>query len=1016
MKKNYFLWSLLGLLMLHVGWAQQKTITGTVNDEEGLPLPGATIVVDGTTRGVATDFDGNFSIQANEGETLLITYIGYANTQITISSQDTYVVNMVLDSALDEVIVMGYGNLNKSELTGSAAQVKTEEIENFPVSSVDQILQGKVAGLSLNGTSGTPGSINNILIRGRSSITASNSPLYVIDGVPVISGGLQQTTAASTFSPLANLNPENIASISVLKDASSTAPYGARGTNGVIVITTKKGKAGETKINFTANYGFSNDATDGPGVLTAAEREMLYYEGLYNTFGESEGFTLSEAKQFYEDNTRFGTNYTRWNNEGRNETDWADEITNENAPFQRYNLSVTSGTEKLNYFTSFGYQNQKATVIGAKFERISGALSVNSKISEAISFNSVNNTNYAEQKGILEQSAYFSGPRTAKYFLAPLASPYNEDGSLNIDDLYSNVQNPLFIADNDLDLFKSLRITSNNTLKINLPLEGFSFQTRIAVDYNLSNYKSYNNRTTGDSDDVGGSVFVATTNNTNYVFQNLLKYDFNIETHKFSVSAVQEFQKNRLSILNGSGEGFSADGLTNLNSAGSNQAADSRYLDWSVGAYLGLLNYSFDNKYLVNASFRREANSRFPADSRWGDFWSLGFGWNIHNENFMGNIDFINSLKLRTSYGVTGNAGIGLNTYQASLGFSADYNDESAIFPAAFGNDLLQWESAASFEIGTDFSLFDNKLTGAFNYYRRETYDMLQNVPLSRTTGFDSQSQNIGRMENKGIEIELSSSLVNQEKFKLSFGGTLSTNKNEVLELAKDGNGEEINITTGTRRVEAGHTVYEWYMVSYAGVDPANGEALYYTDDTQTETTNNFNDAERVFQGKGAIPTLLLGGNIHVEYDRFYLDANINYTGGHQVWEPWTRYTSESDRWSTDLFQGLDILLDRWQNPGDITDVPKITHELKPWRTYSRHLHDGDYLRLRNLVFGYNINPSLLKGLNISSAQVFVRGTNLYTWVKDKSLNWDPEVDFEGFASLTTPPVKTIIFGLNLNL
>ena len=1016
MKKSYFLWSLLGLLSLHLGWAQTN-ITGTVNDETGSPLPGATVIVEGTTRGVATDFDGNFSLQASQGETLLITYVGYADQRVTVGNQDNYTINMSLDDELEEVVVLGYGSQNKSEITGSAKQVKTEEIENFPVSTVDQVLQGKISGLSLTGTSGTPGSINNILIRGRSSITANNGPLFVIDGVPVISGGLQQTGAGSTFSPLANLNPENIESITVLKDASSTAPYGARGTNGVIVITTKKGVTGDAQINITATYGYSNDATKGPRVLTAAEREMLYYEGLFNTYGESRNFSLAEAQQFYMDNAgAFGTTYTSWNENGRNETNWSDVITNDNAPFQRYNVSIKAGTEKLNYFSSFGYQSQEATVIGSKFDRISGALTVNSKISKAVTFNSINNANYAEQDGILEQSAYFSGPRTAKYFLTPLAEAFNEDGSYNIDNLMSNVQNPLFIADNDIDLFKSLRLSSNNSINIKLPLEGLSFNSRISIDYNLSNFKSYDNRTTGDSSDVGGSVYVVNANNVNYVLQNAIKYDFEIKTNKFSITALQEYQKNRLSSLNGYGEGFPADGLTNLNSAGSNQSADSSFLDWSVGAYLGLLNYSFDNKYLLNASFRREASSRFPADNRWGNFWAIGVGWNLHQEDFLEGNDFINSLKLRSSFGITGNAGIGLNTYQASLGFSADYDGESAIFPAAFGNDNLKWESAASFEIGTDFTVLNNRVTGAFNYYRRETYDMLQGVPLSRTTGFNSQTQNIGRMENKGIEIELTANLVEQEKFNFSLGGTISTNKNEVLELAKDGNGEEINITTSTQRVAAGHTVYEWYMVSYAGVDPANGEALYYTDDSLSETTNNFNDAERIYQGKGAIPTLLIGGNIHLDYGQFYLDANVNYTGGHQILEPWTRYTSESDRWSTDLFQGLDTLLDRWQNPGDITDVPKITHELKPWRRYNRHLYDGDYLRLRNLVFGVNLPTASMEKIGFSSAQIFVRGTNLFTWVKDKSLSWDPEVDFQGFGQLTTPPVKTIIFGLNLNL
>jgi TonB-linked SusC/RagA family outer membrane protein len=1007
---------IFSFLCLATTVAQQRTITGTVTDTDGEALIGTTVLVKGTSIGTVTDIDGKFSLEVTGNPTLVFSYTGFAAQEIKVGTSN--VIDVTLESssvAFEEVVVLGYSTRSRNEVTGSAVQLSSEKISQLPLASVDQALQGNVAGLQLSGTSGTPGSVQTILIRGRSSITASTDPLFVIDGVPVNNGNLSRSGASSSFNPLATLNPENIESITVLKDPASTAPYGARGTNGVIVITTKSGRAGTPSFNFSTTYGFQNDATRGPEMLTAAQAEELFYEAIFNTYGESNGFTRAEAEQFYLDNTSFfGSKYQEWNEDGRPETVWQDVITNEDAPVQSYDLSVNGGNDQTNYFASLGYFHSEATVIGSDFERISGALNLTTKLNDKLSFTTRNNLSYSEQDGLLENSAYFSGPRTVKYFLTPVARPYNDDGSLNLTNLYSNVRNPLWIADNDISLSRVTRLTSNNALHWDTPIKNLSFDTKVSIDFQSNNWKRYQNRVHGDAQDVAGYAQVDYIGRTNTVIQNSLSYNISANRHNVDFRVLQEYQSNKSNLVEAGGENFSADGLTNVASAGTPTYAWSSYTDWYIGSYLGLVNYSFDGRYVLNASIRREGSSRFPSDSRWGTFWSAGVAWNISEELFMAGADFISNLKLRSSFGVTGNAGIGLNTYQASLSFSSAYGGEAGITPASLGNANLQWERAESFEIGADFGFFDNRITGLFNYYSRKTVDMLQSVPLSRTTGFSSQNQNVGEMVNNGIELELDFAIIQSQDFNLSIGGNLGTNQNEVLELAKDGNGNEIKITTGSRRTEVGRPVYEWYMVGYAGVDPETGDALYYTNDSETATTTNFGAAQRYFQGTTGIPTIIAGINFHVDFKGVFLDAQGNYTAGHQVYMPWTRYIYGSDRWSYDLFAGANVLMNRWQQPGDVTDVPKLTYTLQPWRTFSRFLRDGDFFRLRNVTLGYNFDPGLVERIGLGSARVFVRGINLYTWAKDDTLEWDPEFQYDGFNELTTPPVKSVVFGLNV--
>jgi len=1007
--------TLLLAFMVQFTFAQEKTISGTVSDETG-PLPGVNVLIKGTTTGTETDFDGKYSITANTGDVLVYSFIGMSTKEVTVGTSNSINVVLVADNILEEVVILGYATQRKTELTGSTVQINADEIGMTPVSTVDQVLQGKVAGLVFNSDSGTPGSTSDVRIRGVSSITAGNEPLYVIDGVPVVNNAVNATTSGSSFNPLASINSNNIESITVLKDASATAAYGARGANGVIVITTKGGKSGKTSFNFSTSYGFSNDAVEGPTPLTGAERTMLFYEGLYNTFGSSYNLAnVQEAKEWYNSSGYFGTEYSDWEAAGSPEGNWKDVITNRDAPIQEYNLSASGGDEDSNYYVSLGYFNQEATVIGSTFDRTTGTFNYGKSLTSKLKFNTRNSASYSLQDGILETSAYFSSPRAVVFFMSPIDQPYTSDGEINVLNPGTGLPNPLWIAQEDIDDQKFTRIITNNSLDWETPIKGLTASTRVNIDWQVGNYKRYRNRVRGDGASSDGYGWQNFSNRSTYVFQNSLKYSFTLnDSHNFDFTALQEFQKNRFYYLEADGESFADDGLTNLNSAGTPTTANSTYSDWSVASYLAMMHYSFNSKYVFDATYRREGSSLFAADNRWGDFWSVGAAWNVFKEDFLADSNVINNLKFRGSYGVTGNSDIAINQYQAFLAYNADYAGEGAVYPSTFGNNDLSWETSYTLDVGLEYGLFQNRVRGSFAYYRRESKDLLLDVPLSLTTGFNSQTRNIGRMENKGFEVEANFEIVRTDDFNLSFGGNLATNANEVLELAVDGNGDEINITDSRSTVQVGHPVYAWYLPEWAGTDVQTGEITWYTDGAGSPVTTNFTEAEQVFVGGSAVPKLTAGANIHIDFKGFSLDANGYYQGGHSVYEDWHRYTNGTDLFATDFYNGVNALLDRWQKPGDVARFEAITYSTQPWRSSSKFLYDGDYFRLKNVTFAYDFNSSVTDVIKIDALRVFVRGTNVATWVKDDRLKYDPETDARGTLGLRTPAVKSFVVGINV--
>jgi TonB-linked SusC/RagA family outer membrane protein len=928
-------------------------------------------------------------------------------------SSNNYLLNITLsaDNELEEVIITGYTSQRRSEVTGAVTQLDSEDLTQLTVPTVDQALQGQVAGLTITENSGTPGSTSQIRIRGISSITAGNEPLYVIDGVPVVNGNVSNSSASSFMSALSAIDANNIASISVLKDAASTAQYGARGANGVILITTKGGKSGEAKFNISSYYGVQNDAIYGPEMLTAQQRFELYSEGLFNdnpgTFS-----SISDAGDYILANVG---SYTTWDANGRPDSNWADAITNDNAPIQEHNFSASGGDEKSTFYASLGYMKQEATVIGSSFDRISGALNITRKLNDKLTFSSNNSVGVTEQEGILERSAYFEGPRTAKFFGNPLLQVLNEDGTPN--QYGGGVPNPLYITSENINDTKFTRIVTNNSLSYDI-MEGLTFGTRLNVDYLIYDRKSYSNTIYGYSVPNGGELSDAHRNQVTYVVQNYLDYNWELnDDHSFDFKLLQEYQTNRSTYLSADGESFPDAGLFYLDNAGSPVGVSSSYSDWYVGAYLASVHYvGFSGKYVGDLTNRREGNSRFGPDNRWGDFYSIGAAWNLHKEDFLADSDIFDNLKLRASYGKSGNANISINQYQALLAYDADYAGQGAVYTSTFGNSNLSWETNYSYDVAVDFGMFDGKLAGSLGYYSRDSEDLLLDVPLSLTTGFDSQTANIGSVKNSGIEFEFNYNVISSEDFNFSIGGNFATTENEITKLAKDPNGDTIKLQTSRTLIDEGQPIYAWFLPTWAGVNPQTGAEEWYVNGVDGATTTVFNEAEQVLQGGSALPTFTAGLNIHLDYKGFFLDANGFYAGGHKVYEGWHRYLNESAvGFSVGPYQGYSSLLtDAWRQPGDVTRNGQITAGTVPWQRHSKFLYDGDWARLRTLTFGFNFDKSTLAGTGLDGLRLYVRGNNLLTWKKSDYQKWDPEVDLGGETGLETPPTQSFIVGLNL--
>ena len=999
MKKKILL---LMYMLVSVVWmyAQTKTVTGKVQDESGTPLSNVSIQVKGTKQGTVSSGTGEFSLSVpSNATTLVFSLLNYKTQELSLGTSPMLVKLVSSVDDLADVVVVAYGTTRKPEVTGSMGIVKAKDLENKPFTSVDRALQGAVAGLQSVASSGTPGASQQIRIRGIGSINASSEPLWVLDGIIVNTGDASRLTTTANL--LSTLNPNDIESITVLKDASASSLYGSRAANGVILVTTKKGRSGKTKFRFDTEVGYSDKAyfNEDYRPLNASEYFELTREGLVNAGASPTAVTSTLTSLGFGNNVDYN---------------WLDAVTKKGTQRQ-YNLSASGGNDRTTYNLSGGYFRQEGVTLQSDFQRWNGNMGITSKATDRLTISTTINTGFVQQNAPLAGGS-FGNPILSSYFLLPSRAARNPNGSLNIsapDFGPGNLHNTVATAEMDKRFLKQLSARGGLTAEYKI-LDNLKFTSRYGIDYNVLEEEQYNNPFHGDGQSVGGRAFVFYTRLFNYTWTNLLDYKFSFGKAKDFTTTVQvgyEAQDSRTLSSSISATGFPATTqLTYPVVAATPTQATATGSDFSFLSAFSSASINYKNKYVLTGSLRRDGSSRFGNQNRYGNFWSVGGTWNLDQEFFMKDIKLISQLKLRASYGVNGNAGIGNYDWQPTYSYGSNYNQQPGSGPNNIGNTSLTWEINKPFNVGLDVSLMNNIITLTADYYIRETSSLLLDAPVSRTTGFSTVRDNIGTMENKGFELSLNAIPVTTKNFQWSVNINYANNRNKILSLV---NNQDIITGIFVRRI--GQDFQSFYAPRWAGIDPANGDPQWYKTSTGKETTNNFNDAQRTILGS-ASPRYFGSLTNTLKYKGFSLDVQLYFSGGNLTQDTWAGFYMGSGNGPT-FNKVLRQFTERWKAPGDNNaTLPRYVYggNRLAQNPSTLYLYKGDYGRIRDLTLSYQLSEGLIKKLKLNSAVFYVRGTNLFTLVRDKKLPWDPE---QGVASQTNLNVfipKTITAGINI--
>ena len=989
--------------VLSLTMAQQKLITGTVTSaDDGQTIVGATVQVKGTTLGVTTDPDGKYSISAEGGTTFIFSFLGMKSQELIVGTGSTIDVVMQLDLlGIDEVVVVAYGTQRKEARTGSVGVVKADEMKSIPIASADKMLQGKIAGLQVNSGSGMPGSATEITIRGVGTINAGTQPLYVIDGVPVVSGDF--TRAAQTGNILSSLNPNNIESMTVLKDAAASSIYGSRAANGVILITTKSGQSGKTNFTARVQRGFSQK-TEGNFRFMNAEELLGYKRAAIQNIGVNPDDPNEAGNPA---NPVPGTGYYFPNSLLDGTVDWWEAVF-QTGSVMNYELEASGGSDKTRFFTSGSYLSEEGIVIGSEYEKMNFRVNVDHDISKRLTVGTKVYGAYmrwADQAGNLA----YANPVAAAQWIEPWILPYNEDGTYNWNIPNTGNSNPLGIVDLNDKGDKQYKFMGTFSLSYKI-MDGLEFRSINSADLLFGESRQYWHPDSPDGAPNDGYLWGGTNMNKTLTTSNTLRFNRTFaEKHNVSATAGIEIMDNQYTSYSLEGDGLGGDIPYHSNIA-TNKDIGYALASYSFLSYLGLLNYDYENKYYIQASVRRDGSSRFGSDNRYATFWSVGASWNLHQEAFMEGFDWVNMAKLRSSYGINGNAEIGNYDSYGVYG-SRVYNGLNGMAPDNLANPELTWEGNTAFNVGLDFALF-GRLQGTVEWYHRLTTDMLLDVPLSRTTGFNSLQKNVGEMVNKGFEFSLSGDIISQGSFKWNAGGNISFNNTQITDMAGE---EEIAASWWGIHVLNGNGSTNYYVYDWAGVNPANGNGLWWTDDGnggRGELSENYNDARRYVGGK-VDPDYIGGFNTLFQWKGLTVSAYFNFTVGNTVYIQERRYAS-SDGYSFGDNQEAG-LLDYWKQPGDIVSAPRPipwnNSNSNAWST-SRFMEDGSFLRFKNLTLSYDIPKTWAEKAFLNTARVYVNMVNLHVW-HDVSY-WDPERTRTGTGYATYPIPRTITFGIDI--
>ncbi|WP_343746737.1 SusC/RagA family TonB-linked outer membrane protein [Chitinophaga sp.] len=969
-------------------------VSGQVTDISGHALPGVSIRIAGVNKGATTGTDGQFRMMAPPTGTLVCSFIGYEEQKVAISNRST--LNIVLkDDArgLNEVVVVAYGVQTKGSLTGSAVMVNSALYDKAPRSSFQESLQGNVPGLQSTNGSGQPGSVPSIRIRGIGSITAGSTPLYVVDGVPVVTDDLTDFNVNS----LAGINSADIASISVLKDAAAASIYGSRAANGVILITTKTGRPGRTRISVSAQQGV-NTLTIPKGNYPLNTHEMieLLREGWYNkNDGSGEAGFIRELQARGIDTTV--------------NTNWMNLLTRSGS-YTQANLSAAGGTDKTRFYVSGGYYDSKSALRGVDYQRMTGKLNLSNQATDRLSFN-VNLSLAYQKANAVGDVGLLANPVRSFARIQPWLRVYNPDGSYDFS--YNTSFNPVAVLNEVTRTGAIYGLLAGAGAKYVI-IDGLSLESKISLDLNYARSNSFYPPNFGDGRNTNGRAYVNNNLWNNWVSTSILRYQRRWGQHGINTFAGFEAQRTRNTGNNASATNF-LPGKSELADASRPEFISSVNAANSLTGVFLNAGYDYQQKYYLSGSIRRDASSRFGAQKRGANFWSVGVAWNIYKEGFMHDIPGINELKLRASYGSNGNQAIDNYASLSLYNPANDYDGKPGYVLGQYPNPYLTWEQNKPFNAGIDFSVLKNRISGTVEYYNRVTSRLLLNVPVSSTNGITTVFRNNGEMRNSGWEVSLSSRNVlpaRPESFSWRTDFNFSTLKNTITRLD--------NPMTSIYKREVGGDFYQFYLVGYAGADPQTGEALWYTNADKTATTKVYGEAQRFNQGS-ALPKFYGGITNHFSYKGFELSFQFFYNWGNKVYDNWGSFTESDGSGGFGASSKLSrrIYENRWQHPGDITNIPKVvfggTQTGLSNQASSRFLYDGSFIRLRDLLLAYNLPQLWLSKAGLTEARVYFRGNNLWMYVKDRQLTMDPEVPVTGDYDQRPPIFKTFLVGVDVN-
>jgi TonB-linked SusC/RagA family outer membrane protein len=1001
LKKFYTYLTVVLMLVLTAGivQAQDTQVSGTVVDETGTPLPGVTILLKGTTRGTTTDLDGKYSIAAPANGVLVFSFIGYNNLEETVGSRSKIDLALSPDvSNLDEVIVVGYGTQKKSQLTGAISSVGNKEIQELPITDARQALQGRAAGVDVVQPGSKPGSAPQVRIRGRRSFNASNEPLYVIDGIPTV-GGLE------------DINPQDITSMEVLKDASATAIYGSRGSNGVVLITTKRGGSGKTVVSLDSYYGIANElgrieVFDGPA-FAEFKRESRRAVGNY-----PEGPATEDAdRRIFEpvelESIKLGRS-----------TDYVSGLMRQ-GNIQSHQVGVSGGNDKTTFFVSGNYFKDMGVIKNQDFSRYTFRINLDHKITKNVSIGTSTLFTMSERNG--ENFNPIGGALQEN----PLGNPFDENGNIIFQPTSDGLRtNPFSEVVPGAIVDETSRTRIFNSIYVNWEIiKGLTYRVNFGPDYTVRRSGRFTGSQTNDRRGGDATGSVDDRFQFNYTLENILNYTKTFKSvHNLNLTALQSFQQDKFESTNVSVLGIPAPSQLyhRLGDASQITGANTNLVEWALLSYMGRINYDYKGKYLLTASIRADGSSRFGANNRFGFFPSAAFGWNLHQEEFLKNSGVINQLKFRASYGSIGNQAITPYQTQALLGRTAYAWDNTAAFgyrPNSIGNPDLRWETSTTFNTGFDFSIFKDRVFGSIEYYVTNTSDLLAPQPLPNSTGFGGFTTNIGETQNRGIELSLSTLNIERGDFTWSTDMIFTRNREEIISLPNGNDlaagrfiGEPLTVFFDLKKIGIWQTSEKDLAATF-------GDKVGEIKIQDINGDNRINSLDRVILGS-AVPDFSIGMTNRFAYKGFDVSFFLFGRFGSMI------RSAFHDNFNLLFGRYNNLAIDYWtpNNPTNLYPRPNQNQEFPKYRT-SMSYFDGTFIKVRNINFGYNLGNNVAKKIGLNSLRVYSSIQNPFIFSEYRKVHKgiDPETFIDGEQGVEggvinaniAPPVVQYTFGIS---